>query len=271
MSARARAAVLGETSLAGRAARIHARLKGIERFVQSGLRRVGLEVRRAHHSDAEYSHVIPRAMYSPWNTDPQYRAAFAVVEQHTVVDVYRCYELWSLTREVAAVPGALIEIGVWRGGSGAIIAKSAGLAGIGDPVYLCDTFRGVPKAGERDPVYRGGEHADTSRSIVENLLSRLGVDNATIVPGVFPEESARDVPATRFRLAHVDVDTYQSAKDCVEYLWPKLSAGGVVVFDDYGFEGLRGVREYADELRGRPDRLFVHNLNGHGLLVKLAV
>jgi O-methyltransferase len=249
--------------------RTTARIKAIEQFVQNGLRRFGLEVRRAHRSDAEYSDVTPRAMYSPWNTDPEFRATFAQVEGHTLVDVYRCYELWSLTRELAGVPGALIEIGVWRGGTGAVIAKSASLTGIRDPVYLCDTFHGVPKAGERDPVYRGGEHADTSRSIVEDLLSRVGVGNATIVPGVFPEESGGKVPSTRFRLAHVDVDTYQSAKDCVEHLWPKLSAGGVVVFDDYGFDGLRGVREYADELRGRPNRLFVHNLNGHGLLVKL--
>jgi O-methyltransferase len=244
-------------------------MKSIERLVQGGLNRFGLELRRLRRPDAEYAEVHPRAMYSPWNTDPAFLAFYAQVERHTLVDVYRCYELWSLTRELANVPGALIEVGVWRGGSGAVIAKSASLAGIQDTIYLCDTFQGVPKAGRRDPVYRGGEHADTSRSTVEALLAKMGLSNTKVVPGVFPEESASAVSSERFRLAHIDVDVYQSAKDCVEYLWPRMSTGGVVVFDDYGFDGLRGVREYADELRGRPGQLFVHNLNGHGLLVRL--
>jgi O-methyltransferase len=240
-------------------------------LVKDGLRRVGLDVRRARKPQAEYEDVRPRAMYSPWNTDAAFRALHERIERHTLVDIYRCYELWSLTRELATVPGAIIEIGVWRGGTGAILAESARLAGIVDPVYLCDTFRGVPKAGPRDPVYRGGEHADTSQSIVRDLMSELHLERAQILQGIFPEETAAAVKAERFRLAHVDVDVYESAKDCVSYLWPRMSVGGVVVFDDYGFDGLRGIREYADELRGGPDRLFVHNLNGHGLLVKLPV
>jgi O-methyltransferase len=237
-------------------------------LVQDGLRRVGLDVRRAREPRAEYEDVHPRAMYSPWNTDAEFRALYTRIERSTLVDIYRCYELWSLTRELSHVPGAIIEIGVWRGGTGAILARGARRAGIEEPVYLCDTFQGVPKAGPRDPIYRGGEHADTSRAIVEKLLSELSLE-ARIVPGIFPDESAAAVKAERFRLAHVDVDVYESAKDCVSYLWPRMSVGGVVVFDDYGFDGLRGIREYADELRGAPDRLFFHNLNGHGLLIKL--
>jgi O-methyltransferase len=238
--------------------------------VQKTLQRLGLDVRRARRTDAEYALVVPPATYAPWNVDQDFARTYEQIREHTLVDVYRCYELWSLTRELAHVPGALIEVGVWRGGTGAIVAKSAALAGIGDCVYLCDTFCGVPKAGERDPVYRGGEHADTSRASVEALIGKLGLSNVAIAAGVFPDETAREVRADRFRFAHIDVDTYRSAKDCVEYLWPRMSAGAVVVFDDYGFDGLRGVREYADELRGKPDRLFVHNLNGHGLLIKLA-
>jgi O-methyltransferase len=237
--------------------------------VQKWLERLGLDVRRARRHDAEYAHVRPIATYSPWNTDPGFRALFERIEGHTLVDVYRCHELWSLVPQLARVPGALIEVGVWRGGTAAVIAKSASIAGIGDPLYLCDTFRGVPKAGTHDPVYRGGEHANTSRETVEALLADLGLTNARLVPGIFPDESAAAVAATQFRLAHVDVDVYQSAKDCFRYLWPRMSVGGVVVFDDYGFDGTGGVREYVDELRGPADRLVVHNLNGHALVVKL--
>jgi len=241
------------------------RLEGV---VQQAFLRAGLDLRRVRRGDGEHSQVRPRATYSPWNTDSAFREVYERASDHTLVDIYRCYELWSLVHEVASVPGALIEVGVWRGGTGALIAKAAKLAGIADPVYLCDTFSGVPKAGSRDPAYRGGEHADTSEAIVRALLARVDAGNARIVPGIFPDESAQTVDAERFRFAHVDVDTHASAKDCVDCIWPRLSPGGVMVFDDYGFDGLGGVRELVDELRGTADRLFVHNLNGHALFLK---
>jgi O-methyltransferase len=241
------------------------RLEGV---VQQAFLRAGLDLRRVRRADGEHSQVLPRATYSPWNVDGAFRELYERARDNTLVDVYRCYELWSLVREVAPVPGALIEVGVWRGGTGALIAKAARLAGIADPVYLCDTFSGVPKAGSHDPAYRGGEHADTSEAIVRALLARVDASNARIVPGIFPEESAQAIAAARFRFAHIDVDTHASAKDCEDYLWPRLSPGGVMVFDDYGFDGLGGVRELVDELRGTADRLFVHNLNGHALLLK---
>jgi O-methyltransferase len=237
--------------------------------IQRGLRRLGLDVRRARRTDAEYSQVLPVATYSPWNMDAAFRELYERIERDTLVDVYRCYELWTVTRELAHVPGALIEIGVWRGGTAAVIAKSAELAGITAPLYLCDTFQGVPKAGERDPVYRGGEHADTSRETVEALLGELGLSQRTeLLPGIFPDESAGRVPAGQFRLAHIDVDVYESARGCFEYVWPRMCRGGVVIFDDYGFDGTGGVRRYVDELRGCSGRLVVHNLNGHAILVK---
>jgi O-methyltransferase len=64
------------------------------------------------------------------------------------------------------------------------------------------------------------------------------------------------------------VDVYQSAKDVLEWCWSRLSPGGVVLFDDYGFPACPGVRQLVDEQYGRSDRLVIHNLNGHAILVK---
>ena len=51
-------------------------------------------------------------------------------------------------------------------------------------------------------------------------------------------------------------------------MWPRLAPGGVVVFDDYGFPACPGVTRFVDEQRLLDDRLVVHNLNGHGIVVK---
>jgi hypothetical protein len=135
-------------------------------------------------------------------------------------------------------------------------------------VHLCDTFCGVVKAGSKDKGYRGGEHHNTSRKAVKNLAGNLMLKNVRIYPGVFPEETGKNFSSARIRLLHIDVDVYESAKDSVEFLWDHIPAGGVIVFDDYGFVGCEGVTAYVDEIRNRRGARFIHNLNGHGIIIK---
>jgi O-methyltransferase len=61
---------------------------------------------------------------------------------------------------------------------------------------------------------------------------------------------------------------YSSAKGVVEWGIPLLSQGGVIVFDDYGFSGCEGVTRLVNSLRTDRRFLFIHNLNGHAILIK---
>ena len=135
-------------------------------------------------------------------------------------------------------------------------------------MYLCDTWEGVVKTGPTDIYYHDGKHDDTSKGVVEALVRRMGLGNVTLLQGIFPEDTADQVTDDQLRLVHVDVDVYQSAKDVFDWAWPRLPSGGVAVFDDYGFPACPGVTEFVDEQRDLPDRLVLHNLNGHGLVVK---
>jgi O-methyltransferase len=80
---------------------------------------------------------------------------------------------------------------------------------------------------------------------------------------------ARDVVVAKPR-AVVELFTavYRSAKDVFDWVWPRLEPGGMVVFDDYGFPACPGVTKFVDEQRLLGDRTVIHNLNGHGLVVK---
>lgn len=175
-----------------------------------------------------------------------------------------------MVEESCKAKGALIEVGVWRGGTGALIAKRADSLGIRDTVYLCDTFAGVVKAGNNDSSYLGGEHADTSLETVREVLDTLSVKNTEILTGIFPDETGSLVSENEFRFCHIDVDVYQSAKDVLLWVWPRLSIGGIVVFDDYGFRGCDGIARLVNEERQKNDRVFIHNLNGHAVLIKIS-
>jgi O-methyltransferase len=227
----------------------------------------GYQLTKLNNRDL-YGPILPGAGYSPWNVDVQFQAAMREIKGYTLVDDYRCYELWTLVNELRHVPGGIIEVGVWRGGTGALIGRRAQLAGITDPIYLCDTFSGVVKAGSADPIYVGGEHSDTSESVVRELLARMQVGNTHILHGIFPDETAAGLEDAKFRLCHIDVDVYQSAKDVADWVWPRLSVGGAIVYDDYGIAPTAGVTRFVNEQQGLPDRLTLYNLNGHAITIK---
>jgi O-methyltransferase len=225
-------------------------------------------VRREAVQSGAHEMAYPVSTYAPWRSDAEFARIYDAVRKNTLVDVWRCHELWSLVGELRDVPGAILEVGVWRGGTGALLAARAADVGIDDGVYLCDTWEGVVKTGEVDTYYHDGKHDDTSLDIVERLLSGLGLGNAECLQGIFPDDTGNKIAGETFRLCHIDVDVYQSAKDVLEWVWPRLSSQGVVVFDDYGFPACPGVTEIVNEQRMRDDRLVLHNLNGHGLVVK---
>jgi O-methyltransferase len=256
--------------------RVISMIKPIKATVQRLAYHFGFEIHhipksRKFPAGVEYAPVTPAATYSPWNKDCLFQQVYALVQGYTLVDKYRCYELWKLIEQSAKLNnGSIIEIGVWRGGTGALIAGQAKKCDIGDKVFLCDTFTGVEKAGPKDSSYKGGEHADTTRQVVEELIfKRMNLDNVEILEGIFPDQTAHLIEGCNFRFYHIDVDVYQSAKDIVDWIWDRIVPGGMVVYDDYGFESCDGITKYVEEQMNFKDRLIFHNLNGHAIILKL--
>lgn len=237
-------------------------------LVRSLARGLGFDVRRIKSFGRDHQSVLPVATFSPWLVDDAFKQAETFVAGHTLVDRYRLYELWQIVEQVRDIPGEILEVGVWRGGTGVLIASRAAQLGIDATVYLCDTFCGVVKAGYEDGTYKGGEHADTSAKTVLELVGSQGLTNVRILSGIFPDATGAEISESRLRLCHIDVDVKKSADDILDWVWPRLSVGGVVVYDDFGFKACDGIRRHVDAQRGLPDRLLIHNLNGHALMIK---
>jgi len=210
------------------------------------------------------------ATYSPWLLDDEFAECHQTIRENTLVDRYRCYELWHLLRQTRELAGDILEVGTWRGGTGCLLGHRASLLDLPARVYLCDTFEGVVKTSAADSMYRGGEHSDTSIAIVEECAARFGLTNLTILKGIFPEETGSAIADRSFRFCHIDVDAYQSGKDVLSWVWPRLLVGGIVVFDDFGFSSTRGIAALVHEEEAKPDRVCVQNLNGHAVFVKVS-
>jgi O-methyltransferase len=216
-----------------------------------------------------YEEIKPLATYAPWLKDEEFLKTYEVVFPYTMVDKYRCYDLWMLIPQIAKIEGAILEVGTWKGGTSGIICQKARLENLKKNIYLADTFTGVPKVSEKDRRYNGGEHNNASEEEIHELLqSKLKIDNYRVLKGIFPDETAHLISDDKFCFCHIDVDVYNSAKDIVEWIWPRLQVGGIIVYDDYGYVACNGITDFVNEQRNETDRNIIYNLNGHAIVIR---
>jgi hypothetical protein len=164
----------------------------------------------------------------------------------------------------AKIPGDVVACGVWRGGSSMMAALALSEVGDPRPIWLYDTFEGMPKPGEHDRDYAGidsqteferheVEEGGWDVASLEDACANLALigyspDLLTFVKGMV-EETIQGRAPERIALLRLDTDFYESTRHELEHLWPRLSPGGVLIIDDYGhFEGARkAVDEFFEE------------------------
>jgi hypothetical protein len=166
------------------------------------------------------------------------------VRAHTMVGRLRLDNVQLCAERVLAenVPGDFIEAGVWRGG--VTILMRAILRCHGDTsrtVWLADSFKGVPKPRPAlFPADRGlnlhrVRYLAVARAQVEEHFARYGLLDGQVrfLEGWF-RDTLPSAPIERLALLRIDGDLYESTRDALVHLYPKLSVGGYVIIDDYG-------------------------------------
>lgn len=245
----------------------------MKKIILRGLRYIISKFDR-HEDGLSYSYIFPRATYSPWLEDKEFMRLYDYLRSYTLVDKYRAFELWQLVKEVQKInpSSSILEVGVWRGGTSAIMGIMAQKLNKECVIFAADTFEGVVKASKIDSHYSGGEHSDTSIELVENLFfNTFKLENIKMLKGIFPDDTSNQIPVeANFGLIHIDVDVFKSAEDIMNWAWNKLLIGGIVVFDDFGFKTCSGITKYVENQREYKDRIVLHNLNGHGIIIKIA-
>jgi hypothetical protein len=125
-----------------------------------------------------------------------------------------------------APQGAIVEIGVYKGGSALLLSIFK------RPLFLYDTFDGIPYQGPHDTGNPVGKFGDTSYDAVKALIPE-----ATVIKGLFPD-SLIEMPPVGF--VHADADQYESTKAILEVMPRRMVQGGFILFDDFGVEDCEG-------------------------------
>jgi O-methyltransferase len=185
------------------------------------------------------------------------------VAPYTMTTPPRVFALARAVEHVVArgVPGALVECGVWRGGSTMAVALTLLRLGVTDrDMYLFDTFAGMSEPGEEDVKHTGERAADVlageSRDSHDWGIASIDEVRTAVLSTGYPEQRTHFVQGRveetlpenappEIALLRLDTDWYSSTKHELVHLYPRLAGGGVLILDDYGY--WRGARRAVDE------------------------
>lgn len=182
-----------------------------------------------------------------------FESIYQDVKQYTMVSPENIESTISLVVESIEnnIPGDLVECGSWRGGSSfAMLLVQRQLFGkIIKPVWLFDSFQGLPPADERDgpaaaryqaEVDAPGYYDNCTASLthVQNAIIEFGFSSAEaiVVPGWFQDTIPQNIATLadcKIAVLRVDCDWYDPVYHVLDSLVTYVQPGGKVILDDY--------------------------------------
>ena len=170
------------------------------------------------------------------------------IKELTLVDPFRLQTLIELVERTKDVSGDIVECGSYKGGTGILMAEYLKINNINKKIYLLDSFEGLPEPdAENDNGYKKGQFKSNA-IVLQDYINELGLQDYLIIVKGWFKDSIPKLPADlNISLFHVDCDLYTSTMDCFPPLYPKVSEGGAIIFDDYNDGGggeKKAVEEY---------------------------
>lgn len=188
----------------------------------------------------------------------------AVNEQERSL-ILRLNTLAWAAQHALGVPGDFVECGVWRGYCSAVLTDYLDFERVDKTYYLYDTFSGIPADYDSEkhdsPVFR-------EEGLYGKVLERFSrFPNVRVVRGVVPKSFAEALPE-RIAFLHLDMNSSKSEIAALEVLFHRISPGGLIVFDDYGWLGYQAQQQAEDEFMAQRGHRILELPSGQGLLIK---
>lgn len=181
----------------------------------------------------------------------------------------RHWALGQLTRLVADVAGDTAECGVFRGASSYLICRGNQLAPNRRVHHLFDSFQGLSEPSILDGSFWSAGDLACPLSVVKENLEEFGEEAVCFHQGWIPERF-HELSQSHFSFVHIDVDLHEPTRDSLEFFYPRMSEGGIILCDDYGFTSCPGATAAFDEyLMDKPEPMIALPCGG-GFLIKRA-
>lgn len=131
-------------------------------------------------------------------------------------------------------------------------------------MHLFDSFKGLSKPEAEDGTFwYAGALASTEQAARDNLAR---FPDVSFCRGWIPERFC-EVADRRFAFVHIDVDLGAPTRNSIEFFYPRLQPGGILLCDDYGFTTCPGATKAMDNFLRDRERV-VHLPTGQGFVIK---
>ncbi len=192
---------------------------------------------------------------------------------HIISDQVGREELNVIWRELANVlerkiPGDIVEFGCYAGTTSLFIRRLLNEQGESRAraFHVYDSFEGLPEKGSHDQSAAGTEfqagQLQVSKKEFLHQFKAAGLQPPVVHKGWFNELTDGDVPQ-QIAFAFLDGDFYDSIRDSLALVWPRLAPGATVLVDDYARESLPGATKAVhDFLHGKHTKAipYEHNI-----------
>jgi len=172
-------------------------------------------------------------------------------------EVDKIIDLLDMTKDI---PGDCLEAGIYRGDSAALILRLSEKTG--KKLWLFDTFADFVIDSNDDPSLGGlffpGDKGDV---VYQEVKDRFKKNNVKVIRGSFPESGKIYLNKLRFSFAHLDMDVYTPTRKALEFLYPRMSVGGIILLHDY-FHPLIKINEAVDNfMKNKPESVVTDKEN----------
>ena len=213
----------------------------------------------------DYGVEIFEYFYLPWNNDKFFIDTHNKIKEYTINPKSRLYTIYEYSKTYLKKDSTFIEVGCWKGGVSGLVALTNKKKNI--DIFSCDTFTGVKNATNQDSFFNNDEYNDASREDIKKV-EEIANAKIEIIEGIFPESFKEIKLEKPLSMAHIDVDTYISAKESFQFLSNNLMKGGLIILDDYGGWFTDGITKFGNELKGDKNFFVVPNHLGQLIIFK---
>ena len=205
--------------------------------------------------------------------DEQFVSAFTKYA-HTPQErslAWRLHTLIWAAKNCRELDGDFVECGVYHGFSFAVILAYLDFNSLDKTLYLYDTFAGIPdeyNSENRSNNTYTKEIAEDKDAIYKAVKKKFSeYNNVKIVRGIVPDTFQKACPE-KIAFLHLDMNSSKSEIAALEVLFDKVTSGGMIIFDDYGWSGYLQQKIAEDNFMKERNHDILELPTGQGLLIK---
>jgi O-methyltransferase len=159
--------------------------------------------------------------------------------------------LSELEKTLLRLDGAVVEFGCYIGTTSLFIRRLLDVHQDAREFHVYDSFEGLPSKVEQDESrageqFKAGELTVSKKQFMHEF-QKAGLRPPTVHKNWFSNLAPVDVPGP-IAFAFLDGDFYESIRDSLKLVLPKMQQGGYIIIDDYAREALPGAAKAANEL-----------------------